>query len=496
MTNAESLHAILPVLIVAVTGMVVMLGDACIAAWRKARLLSGTISLLGLGIAALYAIQQIHSPPLHLYAFQGALVVDRFAMAVSLVLLSSASLAILLALTYLEEHKANLGEYYALVLFSTVGGMLMALANDLIVLFVALETLSLALYVLAGFFRTSARSEEAALKYFLLGAFAAGFFLYGIALVYGGSQIPGLGGTTNLAEIGNRLAHGEPSFMLMAGAGLVLVGLGFKAALVPFHMWAPDVYEGAPTSATAYMACTAKIAAFAALLRFFSAFAPAHSFWLGAVETIAVLSMFLGNLLALTQENVKRMLAYSSIGHAGYLTTAVAATAFSSAQGAALSAALFYLLAYTLMTMGAFGVLIVLSRRGHDCQTLSDLRGVVRRDPLPAYLLAIFMLSLAGIPPTMGFVGKWLLFVAALQAGLPGLAVALALASVLGAYYYLRVIWAACFAEPEEVGQPSTEPPPTWATISLCVSAGFTLLLGIVPVFANTLLTAARSVFR
>jgi NADH-quinone oxidoreductase subunit N len=497
MTNSQSLHALLPVLIVAITGILVMVADSCLAWWRRSRWLSSSLGLLGIGLAACYAIAQINAYSRNLYAFNGALVIDHFSLAISLVLLTSAALAILLAMNYLEEHKLNLGEYYALILFSTVGGMLMAMANDLIVLFVALETLSLALYVMAGFLRTNARSEEAALKYFLLGAFAAGFFLYGTALIYGGSaQSAGIGGTTSLSEIAFRMQHGEPTVLLMAGMALVLIGLGFKAALVPFHMWTPDVYEGAPTSASAYMACTAKVAAFAALLRFLWAMAPAHAFWLGAVEVIAVLSMFVGNLLAITQENVKRMLAYSSIAHAGYLATALAAITSTTAQGAAFSAALFYLLAYTLMTMGAFGVLVYLSRRGHDCQTLTDLRGIVQREPIAAYLLAIFMLSLGGIPPTMGFVGKWLLFVATLQAGLPGLAIALALASLIAAYYYLRVVWAACFQEPVEAASTSTQPLPTWATVSICISAAFTLLLGIVPVFVNTLMTAARSVFR
>ena len=255
--------------------------------------------------------------------------------------------------------------------------------------------------------------------------------------MYGGSAraVPGGGGTTNLIVLRTFLTGGVPSVMLMSGVALLLVGLGFKAALVPFHMWTPDVYEGAPTSVTAYMAASAKIGAFAALLRVFDALMPISQYWLIAIQVLAVLTMFGGNILAVTQDNVKRMLAYSSIAHAGYLMVAVSAAtdnrASQQARDAAFSASVFYLLAYTLMTMGAFAVLIYLSRRGKDYQTMADLKGLARKDPPSAYLMLIFMLSLGGIPGTMGFIGKWYIFNATLQAGQLGLALALA----VGQYY-------------------------------------------------------------
>ncbi len=406
-------------------------------------------------------------------------------------------------LTYLENKRLNLGEYYALVLFSTSGAMLMASASDLIVLFVGIEILSVALYVLSGFARTEERSEEAALKYFLLGAFAAGFLLYGIALIYGGSAgaVSGGGGTTNL----NVLAHflvlgGTPPVMLMTGIALLLVGLGFKAALVPFHMWTPDVYEGAPTSVTAYMAAAAKIGAFAAILRVFNALTPISDYWLIAVQILAVLTMFGGNILAVTQDNVKRMLAYSSIAHAGYLMVAVSAAtdkrASVAAHNAAMGAATFYLLAYTLMTMGAFAVLIYLSRRGKDYQTMADLKGLARNDSPSAYLMLVFMLSLGGIPGTMGFIGKWYIFNATLMAGQTGMALLLAVASIISIYYYLRVISMMCFQEPTRIEEQPHALAPTGVILSLIITVVVSIVAGIVPNLIVPLMNAATSVLR
>lgn len=450
-------------------------------------------------MAAFFAVQQLHSGNLHTSAFNGAISTDTFSQACNLILLTTAALAALMALTYLENRRLNLGEYYALVLFATAGAMLMAAATDLIVLFIAIETLSVALYVLAGFARTDQRSEEAALKYFLLGAFAAGFLLYGIALIYGGAGMgqPGSGGTTNLTAIAAMLSGiGTPNFMLMAGIALLLVGLGFKAALVPFHMWTPDVYEGAPTSVTAFMAGVAKIGAFAAILRVFNALIPISSYWLIAAQVLAVLTMFGGNILAVTQDNVKRMLAYSSIAHAGYLMVTVVAMTSSKAHDQAISAAVFYLLAYTLMTMGAFAVLIYLSRRGKDFQTLNDLKGLAKSDPSSAYLMLIFMLSLGGIPPTMGFIGKWYIFGATITAGQYGMAIALAVASMISIYYYLRVVWMMCFQEPDVEGGEEHASAPAGVTLSLLVTAGVSLLCGIIPGLVQPLMNAAQSVLR
>jgi NADH-quinone oxidoreductase subunit N len=472
--------------------MLVLLADSCVPIWRKHKALSATLSLIGIAVAAFIAYQRLDSGASGL-AFNGAIIVDPFAQSCNLILLVTAALATLLAITYLENKRLHLGEYYALVLFSTAGSMLMAATNDLIVLFVALETLSVALYVLAGFARTEERSEEAALKYFLLGAFAAGFLLYGIALIYGGSAgaDAGGGGTTNLVVLAGYLKGGQPSGMLMTGVALLLVGLGFKAALVPFHMWTPDVYEGAPTSVTAYMAAGAKIAAFAALVRVFTGLLPISGYWLIAVQVLAIATMFGGNLIAITQDNVKRMLAYSSIAHAGYLMVAISAMSSDAARGSAVSAITFYLLAYTLMTMGAFAVLIWVSRRGRDIQTLSDLKGLGKHDPAAAYVMLVFMLSLGGIPPTMGFLGKWFIFAAALQAGQLWLAITLACASMISIYYYLKIVWMMCFQEPDtEVALPRALSP-SGVFVSIAITVGATLLFGFIPNLVSVLTNSA-----
>lgn len=497
LTNSASLTAILPIVVVMVTGMIVLVCDACLPFWRRLGVMSGNVSLLGIGIAAYFSITQLNANSVTASAFHGALAADAFSQACNLILLTTAAIACLLALTYLENRRLNLGEYYALVLFSTSGAMMMAAATDLIVLFIGLETLSVALYVLSGFARTDQRSEEAALKYFLLGAFAAGFLLYGIALVYGGSATGNSGGTTNLTALATILREsGHPTVMLISGVALILVGLGFKAALVPFHMWTPDVYEGAPTSVTAYMAAGAKIGAFAAILRVFNALIPISEYWLTAVQVLAVLTMFGGNILAVTQTNVKRMLAYSSIAHAGYLMVAVSASVSAKAHDAAFGAATFYLLGYTLMTMGAFAVLIFLSHRGKDYQTMDDLKGLARKDAPSAYMMLVFMLSLGGIPGTMGFMGKWFLFNAALLAGQTWLALALAVASIISIYYYLSVVSVMCFQEPDSETPQSHAQASVGVTVSLAVTVGLTLIFGLVPNLIQPLMAAATSVIR
>ncbi len=507
MSNIASMEAILPILIVMITGMVVLLGDACLPPWRRAKWVSPTVSVLGLIVAFTSSVTLLGVTGQRI-AFNGAITADAFSQAGNVILIIIAALAVLLASTYLANRDLQHGEYYSLVLFSTSGAMLMCAASDLIVLFISVEILSVALYVLAGFARTEARSEEAALKYFLLGAFAAGFLLYGIALIYGGSSgvVPGQIGTTNLTALAFYL-HSTPSpnLMLMAGIALLFVGLAFKAALVPFHMWTPDVYEGAPTSATAYMAAAAKVAAFFAILRVFNALLPISSYWLIAVQVLAVLTMFGGNILAVTQTNVKRLLAYSSIAHAGYLMVAVSAMTGSGtttnadrygAHASAFSGAIFYLLAYGIMTMGAFGVLIWLTRRGKDVQTLDDLAGIIKTDPPAAYLMLIFMLSLGGIPPTMGFMGKWFIFYATLQAGQGWLALCLAVASIISIYYYLRVVWVMCFVEPAKDEKPRISIAPAGVLISLVFTGAASLLFGVAPVLVHSLMNAASTVFR
>jgi NADH-quinone oxidoreductase subunit N len=434
------------------------------------------IGLVLAGTVALFA-NSAAIPPL---TWAGSIRTDTLSVVANVVLVVAGVLSVLVAWTYLKNRGLDHGEYYGLLLLATSGAMLMACGNDLVMLFLGLEILSFALYVLAGFARTEARSEEASIKYFLLGAFASAFLLFGIALVYGATR------TTNLTAISDSLHAGNASGpMLAVGIALLIVGVGFKAALFPFHQWTPDVYVGAPTSATAFMAATAKIGAFAAALRIFEALAPVGHLWLQAVAGLAVLTMVFGNVFAVTQDNVKRMLAYSSIAHAGYLLVAV--VAFTQTVGkdsalaeAALGSALFYLLAYTFMTLGAFGVLIYLSGRGRDYQTIYDLRGLVRHDPLAAYAMLFFMLSLGGVPPTMGFMGKLQIFYAGIQAGQIGLAIVLALTSVIAAYPYLRVVWMMCFEESQE-GAP--EPPVArgGARATLLIAGAATLLFGVLP---------------
>jgi NADH-quinone oxidoreductase subunit N len=490
---SANLDAILPAIIIMFTGFIVLLGDSCVAAWRSnSKGLNAGVSLVGILIALFFTGMRLGKPALN--AFGGAIVDDPFARCANLMLLVTAGLAVLLSHTYLENKKLHLGEYYVLILFSLFGAMLMVASNDLITLFVAVETLSVALYVLAGFARTEERSEEAALKYFLLGAFAAGFLLYGVALIYGGTgALTGNGGTTNLTAINaalTGLSSAVPPIMFIIGVALVFVGLGFKAALVPFHMWAPDVYQGAPTSVTAYMAAGVKIAIFAVIFRFCNALAPISDYWLIAVQVLAVLTMFGGNILALTQENVKRMLSYSSVAHAGYLMAAVAALA-GKGSSAALEALNFYLFSYALVTMGSFGVLIWLSKRGRDCQNLADLKGLVRIDPPAAYMMLIFMLSLGGIPPTMGFLGKWMIFNAILQSGQLWLAIALGIASIISIYYYLKVVWMMCFSEPDKNTITDHATNGGGVQLVMAVSVIGSLLFGLVPGLVQNLFSSA-----
>ena len=366
---------------------------------------------------------------------------DGFRWATAAIFLIGGIAAVLLAQGYLGRECILVPEFYALVLFAMVGMLLMGGAADLIVVFLGLELMSLSVYVLAGIKRRSPQSAEAALKYFLLGAFASGFLLYGIALLYGAT------GTTNLQAIALQLADseivGRP--MLALGAGMLLVGFGFKVSAVPFHMWAPDVYDGAPTPVTAYMAAAVKAAGFAALVRVaLTALGDATAAWQTTVWWLAVLTMVVGNLVALAQRRLKRMLAYSSIAHAGYLLVAVAA---ATTQGG--SAFLFYAFAYTLMTVGAFAVLAAVGRDGESDLLIDDFNGLAERRPWLSFALAVFMLSLLGFPGTAGFIGKWLILAAAVDAGQATLAVMVVGASVLSAGYYLPVIMA-MYMKPSE----------------------------------------------
>lgn len=404
-------------------------------------------------------------------AFNGMLVLDGFSIFVQALLLISGLLGIALAYNYARRMEIERGEYYSLLLFSIIGMMLMAQAADLVIVFLALEMLSIPLYVLAAFARPRVDSEEAGLKYFLLGAFAGGFVLYGTALVYGAT------GTTSLSGIVAAVSGGTSSLLLTIGAGLILVGLGFKVAAVPFHMWTPDVYQGAPTAVTAFMAAGAKIAGFAALLRVFALAFPTLSADLSPVLwVLSALTMFGGNLIAISQTNIKRMLAYSSIAHAGYILMAFVPFGDPEVMPVSIAAGLFYLVAYTLTNFGTWGVVIALEKAEGKGLQINDYAGLGRKYPALAAAMTIFMLSLTGMPPTLGLVGKFYLFRAVLQGGYTGLAVIGVITSLISAYYYLRVVVMMYMRE----GEPQTERE-FWLGLTTLGAAVLTVLISLMP---------------
>ena len=457
--------ALYPVLIVTVACFACLLLDATPRGARP-----GVLAATGvLGVAgALVVSFLLWGGPVS--SFQDMLVADGFALFLNAVIGGASVLVLLLSIGYLPRLGVAPGEYYALLLFATVGMMLMAAGTDLLVIFLALELMSLSLYVLAGTFRTRPEANEAALKYFLLGAFASGFFLYGIALLYGAT------GTTNLGRLGAALAAPGAARdpMILAGLALLLVGFGFKTSAVPFHQWAPDVYQGAPTSVAALIATGSKAAAVGALLRVLIAMRPLQAEWTSALWLLAVLTMTVGNVVALTQSNVKRLLAYSSIAHVGYMLVGLAA-----GLGPGAPAVLFYLGVYAVASVGAFGTILLLERNGEEAVDLAAYGGLAARHPIAALGLTVFLLALIGMPPTAGFVGKFYLFSAAIQKGLVGLAVIAVLNSVVAAYYYLRLIVYMYMREPD--GAPTVAVATPAATVALVVSAWVTLQLGLWP---------------
>ncbi|HYB41811.1 MAG TPA: NADH-quinone oxidoreductase subunit N [Candidatus Methylomirabilis sp.] len=460
------LRAIGPALVLTVTALIVLLLDLLPPRDRKEHL--GFAGLAGVVVALIVTLRS-WGPETR--AFRGMVALDGYALFFDLVIGYATGLVLLLSMDYLRRRDADTGEYYILVLLGAVGMVLMASATDLIVVFLALETMSLSLYVLAGFFRGRIEAGEASMKYFLLGAFASGFFLYGIALVFGAT------GSTNLERIAAAVAAGgarDP--LLVTGAGLLLVGFGFKISSVPFHMWTSDVYEGAPTSVTAFIATGSKAAAFAALLRVLGAYTRGVPLdWAPLLWVLAVLSMTLGNVVAIAQQNLKRMLAYSSIAHVGYMLVGVVA-------GGTLGhgSVLFYLLVYTFTTAGAFGVILLLERDSREAVLLEDYAGLAARHPVMALALTVFLLSLVGIPPTAGFVGKFYLFGAAVRAGYIWLAVIGVLNSAVAAYYYLRLIVYMYMREPE-AGRVTVLTPSFAGCLALVVAAWGVVQLGVLP---------------
>jgi NADH-quinone oxidoreductase subunit N len=404
--------------------------------------------------------------------FAGGVLLDNFATFFSLICLLAAGLAILMSDRYLKREDFPVSEYYPLVLFATAGGMWMASGTDLMTIFLGLEVLSVSLYVLAGYFRDQVKSNEAGLKYFFLGAFSTGFLLYGVALLYG------VTGTTKIAGIATYIsAHPEltTNVMFVAGSLLLLVGFLFKVAAAPFHMWTPDVYQGAPTPITAFMSAGPKAAAFAAFIRVTVIGLASMQAQLSTLFWIlAVLTMIVGNFIALNQKNLKRLLAYSSIAHAGYALVGLAAW-----NDVGLSAIMFYLLVYTLMNMGAFAVLVLIGKKGEANLTLDGIAGLGYKKPVLGIVLCVFLLALMGIPPTAGFTGKFYIFAGAIKGGYIWLAIIGVLNSAVSLFYYLRLIVQMYFKDPEEDF--------SWVTInapvvlSILISLIGVLALGIIP---------------
>jgi len=454
--------AILPVALVAITGILALIFEMIAPKRDNGAILAASVT--GLLVAALVLVSQLGES---VFETAGDMIVrDGFATGMQLVLVVAAILSILFSEPYLKQKRAAFGEFYPLILWATVGGMLMSSSQNLVVIFVGLEILSVALYVLAGMSRTEEKSEESALKYFLLGAFASGFLLYGISFFYGAT------GGLHLGQVNQawQATEGPTRTLLLFGYALMLVGLGFKTSLVPFQQWTPDVYQGAPTNVTAFMATGAKIAAFAALYRVLDAATGMQSILIPALSVVAVLTMVYGNLVALAQKDVKRILAYSSISHAGYVLVAILAH-LAAPKIVGYDTLLYYLLSYSLMTIGAFAVVSLLKRDGAESTNLDDLRGLAKRSPLAGGALLVCLWSLIGLPLTSGFWGKFLIFSNALSANLNGLAVILAINSIIGACYYLRILRSAFSDVPEgERGQSEAPRPVTQSALVICAA--------------------------
>ncbi len=496
--SVKDIHMLSPMLIIGVVSIAVLLLEV-FQRNRGSRNFLAWFSVLGLAAAGLYSTYLL-SNNVNEVVVSGMVAVDSFSLTFNILFAGAGILGCLISPGFLESHRIHRGEYYGLLLFSVFGMMVMSSAMDLFTMFIGLELMSIPIYCMAGMFRHSRRSAESSMKYFILGAFSSVFFLYGIAFLYG------LTGTTNLSEIAQVMSQSLDAFYVVSGTHnvtgeqvlalsplpaiaiiMVLLAFAFKVSAVPFHMWTPDVYTGAPSSVVGFMATAVKAAAFAGLIRlvgvaFFDQ--PARmsdTGWVILFFWLAIFSMALGNLVAMVQSNVKRMLAYSSIAHAGYLLVGVVAAGHSKESLMNMDAVIFYLISYTFATMGAFGVLAYLGKRGEEVVTYDDLAGLARRHPGPALAMTIFMLSSAGIPPTAGFAAKFMVFKSAVQTGeqtLIVLAIVGVLLSVAGVYYYLQVILHIYMKDPvrevEAVGGLE-------ARIALVVCAVGTLLLGILP---------------
>jgi len=478
MTQAD-FTTVFPLTILVLWACVLLLVDLFIPKDRKG--ITALLSALGLALTLGLTLTQIGQETT---GFNNMVMLDGFSVFVNALLLISGLLGIGLSFGYIKRMNLERGEYYTLMLFSISGMMLMAQAGDLIVVFLALELLSIPLYVLAAFDRPKVESEEAGLKYFLLGAFATGFVVYGTTLVFGAT------GTTSLSGIVTFLgSNGTPGLLLSVGAALILVGLGFKIAAVPFHMWTPDVYQGSPTAVTAFMAAGAKIAGFAALLRVFATAFPSIAVDMtGVLWAIAALTMILGNVIAISQTNIKRLLAYSSIAHAGYILMAFVPYGNPDPliRNQSIAAGLFYLVSYAITNFGTWGVVIALEKSEGRGLEIRDYAGLGRKYPALAAAMTIFMLSLIGLPPTLGLVGKFYLFRAVMAGGFTGLAIIGVLTSLISAYYYLRVVVVMYMQE----GNPERSSE-SFLDLTTAFTAIATVLISLVPQFLFAWASAA-----
>jgi NADH-quinone oxidoreductase subunit N len=461
----ESFRLIIPELTMICVALILLLLDLIV---RKKEIVAA-VGVAGT-LVALYGTFKLYGIGEPQTTFANMFVLDGYSNFFKLIFYFNVILTICISLRYMTIEKASYGEYYALLLFSTVGMMIMASAADLIVLYLGLELMALSTYILAGLMRKQLRSNEAALKYFFLGAFSSAFLLYGISLTYG------LTGSTNLKEIAASLQtlNITDSPVVFLGLIFLIVSFGFKIALVPFHMWAPDVYEGAPTSITAFMSVGPKAAGFAVLGRvLFDAFGGLHVQWDSILIPLAIITMAVGSIIALAQSNIKRMLAYSSIAHAGYMLLGIIA-----GTPGGLTSTVNYLMIYTFMNIGAFAVIIMLRREGFQGEDLDDYMGLAKSHPLASALMLIFMFSLTGIPPTAGFVGKFYVFMEAINSGYTYLAIIAVIFSVVSAFFYLRVVMYMYMKEPKEEVLLTTSYPMNFA---LAVTASMVLVVGVYP---------------
>jgi NADH-quinone oxidoreductase subunit N len=452
-TPNVNMGSILPELVVAFAGIVAMVYDSF---FPKDRVTTSVISLVGLAASAVLLVM-MWSQPQPATAWSGMIAHDNLRLGFSFVFLLVSAMTVLVSSIWVEQENVPSGEYHALLMFATFGMMLMASGNDLVVIFLGLETLSIATYVMCGLRRGDLKSNESAMKYFILGSFASAFLLYGMALIYGAT------GSTNITEIAARVSNANFPALLLVGAAMMVIGFGFKVATAPFHIWTPDVYEGAPTPVTGFMAAGPKAAAFASFVRVFVLGFPLiagvqatgylHDSWMTALTIMAILSMTVGNVVAIMQSNVKRMLAYSSIAHAGYAMVGFVGAGAARSEidrDQAIASVAFYMLTYAITNLGAFAIVTLLGQKNDRRTEFEDYNGIGFRSPALSFALSLFMLSLLGLPLTAGFMGKVMVFRPALQAGNPMLTVLVVVAVIntaISAYYYLRLIVVMFFRE-------------------------------------------------